>query len=265
MGWSVAKSFTGAVAGILEGERKLDVSLPVPLAALQGSQPPKNQITTEHILQQTTGINFTENYSRYSDVTNMLFNEPDMAGYTMSLKMKYDPGTHFYYSSGNSNILSKLVREIVGPDQYPAYLYTSLFHKIGMNSVVMEPDASGTIVGSSYVFATARDYARFGLLYLNDGVWNGNRILPEGWVKRATTPPPANHSKVYGYQVWLNGQGKDPGTLNYPEVPSDMYYADGFGGQDIYVIPSRQLVIVRLGLNAIDEHVFLKQILQAVE
>src|SRR4030095_5727771 len=113
---------------------------------------------------------------------------------------------------------------------------TFLFYKIGMYHTLLEPDASGTYVGSSYIMATARDFARFGLLYYNDGVWNSERILPEGWVKETSTAPGANATKNYGYQFWLNGLDKnDPSKRIFPDVPADMFYCDGYGFQDIYV------------------------------
>ena len=137
-----------------------------------------------------------------------------------------------------------------------------------MYHTLLEPDASGTYVGSSYIMATARDYARFGLLYLNDGVWNSERILPQGWVKQTATAPGSNTTKNYGYQFWLNGLNKnDPSKRIFPDVPDDMFCADGYAGQDIYIIPSKKLVAVRLGLTldkSFDENTFLKNIIDAV-
>jgi len=135
-----------------------------------------------------------------------------------------------------------------------------------MYNTVLEPDASGAFVGSSYMYATARDWARFGLLYLNDGVFNNERILPEGWVAKSTKPV-KNTKQGYGYQVWLNS-GDDSLTKRYPAAPADMYYADGFESQFIYVIPSKNLVVVRLGLtqhNNFDGNKFLNEILSAMK
>ena len=181
-----------------------------------------------------------------------------MAEYTETLPLKTKPGSEFYYSSGNSNILSGIVRNTVGEKDYHAFPYNELFHKLGMDHTLMEPDASGTFVGSSYIWTSARDYAKFGMLYLNDGVWNNERILPGGWVKKSVTPPAANHLKNYGYQFWLNGLNeKDLSKKEFPQMPADFFYADGYGGQRIYIIPSMQLVAVRLGLNKFDEQEFL--------
>ena len=266
LGWSMAKSITGALIGVLVKEGKLNIDQPAPVAAWQDLTDKRHSITTEHLLQQTSGLNFLEVYNKYSNANNMLFNKGDMAGYVASLPLKIPLGSQFYYSSGNSNILSGVVRTVVGENNYHAFPYTSLFHKIGMHHTLLEPDASGTFVGSSFVYASARDYARFGLLYLNDGVFNGERILPEGWVQKTVTSSSANKQKNYGYQFWLNGLGEnDPSKKEFPEMPADMFYADGYGGQRIYIIPSLQLVVVRLGLNKFDEHGFLQKIMAAFE
>jgi CubicO group peptidase (beta-lactamase class C family) len=137
-----------------------------------------------------------------------------------------------------------------------------------MNSAVMEPDASGTFVGSSYMYATARDWARFGLLYLGDGVYNGQRLLPEGWVQRTVTPAGPAARGQYGYQFWLNaGARGNPADRLYPHVPTDMFCADGYEGQNVFIIPSRQLVVVRLGMshgNSFDADRFLADVLRAM-
>lgn len=266
LGWSMAKSVTAALIGILVKQGKLDPSQPAPVAAWRQVKDGRQEIRTEDLLQQTSGLDFRENYSSYSNATNMLFNKGDMAGYTEGLPLKAKAGTEFYYSSGNSNILSGIIRSTEGEKEYHLFPYTELFHKIGMNHTLMEPDASGNFVGSSYIWASARDYARFGMLYLNDGMWKGERILPEGWVKRSVTPPSANRLKNYGYQFWLNGINEnDPSQKEFPWAPDDLYYADGYGGQRIYIIPSKQLVAVRLGLNKFDEHRFLKLLMEALQ
>jgi CubicO group peptidase (beta-lactamase class C family) len=133
---------------------------------------------------------------------------------------------------------------------------------------VLEPDAAGNYVMSSYVFATARDYARFGLLYYNNGKWNGEQILPEGWVEKTRTVPAENDLKNYGYQFWIKGLDKHTRVPNFPDVPDDLYYADGYAYQDIYIIPSKKLVVVRLGLtldHSFDENRFLKSIVESIK
>ena len=265
LGWSMAKSVTGALIGILVKQGKLHPEQPAPVAEWHQPNDDRQQIRLEHLLQQTSGLNFREDYASYSNATNMLFNKGDMAGYTESISLKVKPGTEFYYSSGNSNILSGIVRSTVGEKDYHSFPYNELFHKLGMYHTLIEPDASGTFVGSSYIWASARDYARFGMLYLNDGVWEGQRILPEGWVKKSITPPPVNQMKNYGYQFWLNGFiDKQRSRKEFLKMPDDLFFADGFGGQRIYIIPSKQLVAVRLGLNKFDEERFLKLLVESV-
>ncbi|MBL7744016.1 MAG: serine hydrolase [Chitinophagaceae bacterium] len=263
LGWSMSKSLTGAMIGILVKEGKLNVNAPAPVPEWKRTS--KESITLQNLLQQTTGLDFEEKYTGPSEVTNMLFKRGDMAAFTAKLPLKHEPGTHFNYSSGNSNILSRIIRHTVGEKLYAGFPYTALFYKINAYSFLLEPDASGTFIGSSYSYATARDFARFGLLYYNQGKWNGEQLLPENWVKESITPPGANPYRNYGYQFWLNGQRETDITKKaYPDVPSDMFYADGYGGQDIYVIPSEKLVVVRLGLHKIDENKLLKGVIAAI-
>lgn len=262
LGWSMSKSLTAAMAGILVKQGKLDPDAPAPVPEWANTE--KQKITLKNILQQTTGLDFVEDYSKYSNVTNMLFNKGDMAAYTARLPLKYAPGTVFNYSSGNSNILSRIIRKTVGEQDYAAFPYRSLFYKINAYSFLLEPDASGTYIGSSYSYATARDFARFGLLYLNNGKWNGEQLLPDNWLAQTITPGAADKRKHYGYQFWLNGLDKnDLSKRWYPDVPSDMFFCDGYGGQGVYVIPSKKLVVVRMGLHVIEENKFLKEVIAA--
>ncbi len=267
-GWSMAKSFTAALLGTLVQQGKLDIIKPAPVSEWKDIKDARHAITIENLLQQTSGLDFLEDYTKASDVTNMLYKKDDMAAFAASHKLAHDPGTVFNYSSGNSNILSRMIRQTVGEKDYAAFPFNALFYKIGMYNTSMEPDASGTYVGSSYINATARDYARFGLLYYNEGVWNGERILPEGWVTKTSTSPPGNKLKNYGYQFWLNGYSKEnPSQRKYPDVPADMFYCDGFAYQGIYIIPSKKLVVVRLGLtfdHSFNENAFLKSIIECI-
>lgn len=264
LGWSMSKSLTGAMIGILVKQGKLDVNAPAPVPEWKGND--KQAITLKQLLQQTSGLDFVESYTGFSEVTNMLFNKGDMAAFTAKLPLRYKPGAVFYYSSGNSNILSRIIRHTVGEERYASFPYQYLFHKIGMYSMLLEPDASGTYIGSSYSYATARDFARFGLLYYNNGKWGGEQILPENWVKESVQPADADKLKHYGYQFWLNGwDEKNPSQRWFPDVPADMFFADGYGGQDIYIIPSRKLIIVRLGLHTINENKLLREIISATK
>lgn len=266
-GWSMAKSFTAALIGTLVKQNKLTVQQAAPVPEWNSAVDPRNAITLQNLLQQTSGLGFLEDYSKASDVTNMLYKKRDMAAFTASHSLAHTPGTVFSYSSGNSNILARIIRQTVGEKDYAAYPFTNLFYKLNMYNTLFEPDASGTYVGSSYINATARDYARFGLLYYNDGIWNGERILPEGWVQQTATAPAANKKKNYGYQFWLNGFENDTATRRYyPNVPDDLFFCDGYAFQAIYIIPSKKLVVVRLGLTldqSFDENKFLKSIIEA--
>jgi len=267
LGWSMSKSITSALIGMLVKDGRLRVEDPAPVPEWKDPNDPRHAITLTNLLQQCSGLQFEENYTKSSDATKMLFERADMGAYTASHPLKDTPGTLWYYSSGNSNIVARIVRQTVGEEGYHAFPYERLFYKTGMYSAVLEPDASGTFVGSSYSYATARDWARFGLLYLNDGVSNGERLLPEGWVKSTATPAPAAPRGKYGYMFWLNAGSKgNPGDRTYPHAPADLFCADGFEGQNVFIIPSRQMVIVRLGLTHghYDTDRFLADVLNAV-
>jgi CubicO group peptidase (beta-lactamase class C family) len=266
--WSMAKSITNALIGILVQQHKLQIDQPAPVPEWQSPADPRRAITVKHLLQQTSGLDFEEHYAKSSDATRMLFQKADMGAYAASQPLKDPPGTVFQYTSGNSNILSRLIRHTVGDQHYHAFPYEQLFYKLGMYSALLEPDASGTYVGSSYSFATARDWARFGLLYLNDGVLDQERILPAGWVKQSTRPAEAAKMGEYGFQFWLNaGEKRNPANRTFPTLPADMYYANGVEGQNIFIIPSKKLVVVRLGLTRkgkYDAEGFLTNIIRAI-
>ena len=265
LGWSMTKSITSTLIALLVKENKIDINKPAPVPEWKDENDARHAITIKNLLQQSSGLDYLEDYTKSSDATKMLFETKDMGAYTASRPLKDKPGSFFYYSSGNSNILSRIIRQTVGDDNYYNFIYDSLFYKIGMYSAIQEPDASGTIVGSSYTWATARDWARFGLLFYNNGEWNGQNILPVDWVKEATTPATSSVQKEYGYQWWLNGvQATNPSQRLFPNVPADMFRASGYGGQGVYIIPSKKLVIVRLGLHDIDDNAFLKPILQSI-
>lgn len=248
IGWSMTKSITGALAGIILHDSNIDVNGPAPIDAWKDDD--RQAITIKNLLQQSTGLKFDEVYTRSSDANRMLFRQGDAGGYAMQLHLKYPPGSVFHYSSGNSNILSRVMRDVLGDEGYYSFPYEQLFYRTGMYSAVLEPDAGGTFVGSSFCYATARDWARFGLLYANDGVFNGEQVLPAGWVRESIVPAAAAKQGEYGYQWWLNAGAKnDPHNRKYPSLPADMFYADGYEGQNIFVVPSKKLVVVRLGLT----------------
>ncbi|MEW6188022.1 MAG: serine hydrolase, partial [Thermodesulfobacteriota bacterium] len=253
LSWSMAKSVTNALIGILVKNGKINIKDPAPVPEWQKSDDPRQRITLDQLLRMGSGLEWVEAYAErpVSDVNIMLLLKPDMGAFAASKPLKAEPDTLWHYSSGTTNIIQRIIRENLGSrEAYWGFPRQELFNKIGMRSAVWETDASGTFIGSSYLLATARDYARFGLLFLNDGVWQGERILPEGWVSYCTTPTPAAPKGQYGAHFWLNG-GKEsiPESRPFPLLPGDAFFARGYQGQIIVIIPSRKLVIVRLGMT----------------
>ncbi len=260
LSWSMAKSFTNALTGIMVKEGKLELDAPADIE--EWLQDERRQITIRHLMQMNSGLEWNEDYGNSSDVNNMLHKEGDMAKFAISKQLEYAPGSVFEYASGSTNIVSSLMRKAIGNDaDYLAFPREKLFNRIGMRSATFEVDASGTFVGSSYLYASLRDYTRFGLLYLNNGNWLGEQILPDDWVEYTTTA--ANGSEGnYGAFFWLNKTGKE-----YPNVPRDMFCCRGHDGQFIYIIPSKELVIVRTGFSKegeFDQNGFLAGILDAI-
>ncbi|MBW8683312.1 serine hydrolase domain-containing protein [Chitinophaga rhizophila] len=250
LGWSMAKSVTGALAGLLAQNGQLDVDAPVPVSDWQQPTDKRHAITTKDLLQQCSGLRFDEDYSKRSDVTSMLYLKSCMGCFAADHSLDTVPGTRFRYTSGNTNIVSQIIRNVVGEQDYHAFPYKALFYKLGMYHSLWEPDASGTYVGSSYIYASARDWARFALLYLNKGRFNNEQILSENWVKQTISPGPAANFDRYGYTFWLNtGKQKGDGHRTFQDAPDDMFYADGFQGQNIFIIPSKDLAVIRLGMT----------------
>lgn len=270
-GWSMTKSITSALIGILVKDKKFNIDESALVSEWKNSSDPRHSITTKHLLQQTTGLDFVEDYDSKSDVRQMLFKTSDMAAFAASRPLKDKPGTHFYYTSGNTNILSRMIRRIVGENEYHSFPYRKLFYKLGMYSFLMEVDASGTFVGSSYSWGTARDWARFGMLYLNRGTYNKEEILSEDWIKQTITPVDSDRGSQYGFHFWLNTSDNNHlSTQRFPDAPTDMFYANGFNGQNLFIIPSKKLVIVRLGFTRTSNkdygaNDFLKKIISSIE
>jgi CubicO group peptidase (beta-lactamase class C family) len=241
--WSVAKSILHALVGVLVGEGRLDPLAPAPVPAWSAPGDPRGAITLEHLLRQVDGLDFVEVYEdgQRSDVVDMLFRagKDDVAGFAETRPLAHPPGTVWNYSSGTSNIVSAIVGRTVGGGRagMEAFMLEALFEPLGMKSATARFDAAGTFIGSSYVFATARDFARFGHLYLRDGVCEGRRVLPAGWVDHARRLTPQSDG-WYGAHWWL--------ALHDPAI----FTATGFNGQYIVVVPERDLVLVRLGVSS---------------
>ena len=247
LSWSMAKSMLHAVVGMLVAEGRLALDAPAPVAAWSQPGDPRGRITLADLLAMRDGLDFLEDYEDFerSDVLAMLFGggQGDMAAYAAGRPPAVAPGIRFSYSSGTSNIISGIVASLLGPgDPYREFLTRRLFVPLGMTSADPRFDDAGTWMASSYVYATARDYARFGLLYLRDGVWDGRRLLPEGWVDQGRRPRSVDpdDGTFYGSHFW---------------TVSDRYgtfWAAGHEGQYIDICPALDLVVVRLGKTDAD-------------
>jgi len=253
LGWSMSKTVTNALVGILVRQNRLDVMQPAPVPEWNNADHARQKITLDQLLRMSSGLKFGEVYLPLYDATYMLYGSYDFAAYAADRPLEAVPDTKWYYSSGTANIVARIVRQTIEKeyDYYYRFIYEELFDKIGMFSALLEPDSSGTFVGSSYTLATPRDWARFGLLYLQDGVWQGERIFPEGWVQYTTTPTPAAPRGEYGAHIWLNaGAAADPNDRRWPAAPRDAFAALGFQEQKVIVIPSKKLVLVRFGATS---------------
>lgn len=260
LGWSMTKSITSAVVGILEKQGKVNVNQHNLFSEWQNDE--RSKITLNNLLQMNSGLAWVEDYNTISDVTKMLYIESDMTKTQLDKSFVGKPNNSWNYSSGTTNLITRFIRnQFKTPQEYLDFWYTELIDKIGMNSMIIESDLSGNYVGSSYAWATVRDWAKFGLLYLHKGNWNGTQVLNQSWVDYSVTPT-NNSEGVYGAQFWLNTGGK------YPNVPKDMFSCDGYQGQHIFIIPSKDLVIVRMGLTEAPEfdfNQFLKEILSSLQ
>ena len=251
LGWSMTKSVTSLLVGRLvsQGEVALDDDHLRP-----EWKDDRADITVRQLLQMTSGLHWDETYSLGTPITRMLYLEPNMGRYVASQKLDHDPGTYLQYSSGSTTLLCSIRAREHGGADFPRQ---QLFAPLGLASAVLEPDAVGTPVCSSYAWATPRDWASIGQFALQDGVWNGTRLLPVGWMAETTRAVEVRKSEEKGYASgwWANEQAD--GSLVEKALPADTYFAEGHDGQWLVVVPSHQLVIARLGFTPtdIDDHV----------
>ena len=247
LGWSMSKSVTTALAGLVVGDGLMELDAPLGAPEWEGDET-RSAISLRNLLQMSSGLEFVEEYTAGNDSVGMLFLEPDMAAYAASKPLIEAPDTQWSYSSGSTNIASRaLTKALGGSKATQAYLQERLFAPAGMANVTFEQDNVGTPVGSSYIYATPRDWARFGLLFLNKGEAGGEQILSPDWVEFVHTPAPASELGIYGAGFWLNGMAEDGDGRFLPDLPEDAYFAMGHNGQVVGIFPSQNTVIVRLG------------------
>jgi CubicO group peptidase (beta-lactamase class C family) len=240
LGWSMAKSITATYFGILQKQGKINIMNPAPISEWATDE--RATITINDLLHMNSGLKWNEDYSKLSDVTKMLFLSADMTKSQIEKPFVGKPNATWCYSSGTTNLLSGILRKQFKTHQeYLDFWYSALIDKIGMNSMIVETDMAGNYIGSSYAWATTRDWSKFGLLYLHKGNWNGEQLFDKSWAKYVATPTNGSEGE-YGGHFWLNAGGI------FPNVPRDMFYCSGHQGQMVAIFPSHDLVVVRMGL-----------------
>jgi len=261
--WSMAKSVTGVLIGMLvsDGRLRLDSSVPIPLWQRPGD--PRGEITLRQLLQMRSGLRHVEagDPPYTSDEVRMLFldGRDDMARYAEAQPLQYDAGQKWVYSTNTAVILADLAARVLAPGANPEmrrrvvldYLRTRLFDPVGMHSAVPEFDAAGTMVGGSSIHATARDWALFGEFLRHRGAAGGVQLVPRQWIDFMTSPSP--RESQYGAQIWLNRPATSGSPSLFPgKGPADLFACEGHLGQYVLVSPSRRLVVVRLGMTPED-------------
>jgi hypothetical protein len=244
-GFSMTKSVVNALLGILTLQGRTTPSLPAPIPEWHGVTDPRREIEVEHLMRMTTGLALDETNSGF-DPSNQMYLYDDMAGFAVKAPLIAPPGSRWHYSSATTQLLARIIRDIAGgPEQTLAFAWRELFNPLGMRSVTLEFDASGTLQGSANMLASARDWARFGLLYLNDGEIGGHRILPDDWVGFSAS---ATLDTDYGAGFWTN-RSEHPNAKGRVRlgIPRDAFFASGYLGQRVVILPTQHLVIARLG------------------
>lgn len=266
LGWSMTKTVMAGLIGTLVKEGKLSVDESGLWPVNSGG---RDRIRIADLLAMSSGLRFNEEYGAVSDVTSMLYLHPDMAGFAKSQPLVHPVGEVWSYSSGTALILSRIAQDAAGGDAH-TLVNERLFKPLGITSATIESDEHGTLVGSSYMYATARDWARYAQFLLQGGVWRGQALLPEHYVEMMATPVAASGGQYGHGQVWLWGSdGARPGVN--PDaafgIPADTFWMSGHDGQSIAIIRSRQLIVVRLGLtprsDAYSPQALVKAVLQA--
>ena len=252
LGFSLSKSVTNALLGRLVHQGRLSVDQVAPIALWRTPGDSRGNITIEHLLRMTSGLALDETNSGFDPSSRIVYLEPDMAAAAAQAAVIASPGTRYAYSSPSTILLARIIGDTIGggPDGLAQFARRELFEPLGMNHVTLEFDAAGTFLGNAYVFASARDWARFGQLYLDDGVANGRRLLPESWVDFSAR---ATLGTYYGAGFWTL-RSAHPWSKRWAElgIPSDAFFASGHLGQRVIVLPTQRLIIARLG-DSIDQ------------
>ncbi|MCA8888505.1 MAG: serine hydrolase [Parvularculaceae bacterium] len=249
LSWSMAKSVTATMIGAAVQQGLIDIHDRAPVELWAHDD--RAAITWNDLLQMQSGLAFEEDYADpLSDVNEMLFASRDAGMAAANAPLAHAPGTFWSYSSGTTNLIQRTLRHVLESRgvNYHAFAYDNIFAPLDATSFVIEPDPSGTFIGSSFVYATARDWARLGDLYAKDGVWNGTRILPEGWADYVATPAAAS-DRFYGAQFWLNYEGFDGRRRYMPALPQSTFLMAGHEGQYVAILPEENIVIVRTGMT----------------
>ncbi len=260
LGWSMTKSITNNLIGILVNEGKLTID---DTNLLDSWTDERSEITLNNLLHMASDLDWNEEYGYLSDVTRMLYLNDEASDYAIDKKVKSQIGTSFVYSSGTTNIISEIIKNTFESEEaYLKFPHDALFNKLGINAT-MELDADNNYIMSSYAYMTARDWTKLGQFWLQNGNWNGEQILPLDWMTYSTSSGYGING-VYGAHFWLNGD-----SFLYPDVPGDMFAARGFQGQHVVVIPSLDLVIVRFGVDegieTFDFNTFISSIVASIE
>jgi len=260
LAWSMNKSIANALVGMLVKDGKLQIENKNLFE--EWSKDERRDITLNDLLQMQSGLDWDEEYAKRSDATRLLFEEFNCSSFAIDQPLEAKPGSYWEYSSGTTNVISNLIRETIGNDSlYRNYPYEALFDKLGMSSMTLDTDQAGNYILSSFGYATPRDWAKLGLLYLNNGIVQGDTILDKSWIDYSVKPAAHCEDKSYGAQFWLNA------GLVYPDVPEDMFSCNGYQGQYVFIIPSEDLVVVRMGLtnrDALDMNDCLSQIIKVI-
>lgn len=268
-GWSMSKTLLHALLGVRVQQGKLDPNAPLPVPAWRAATDGHETIAFGDLLAMRSGLAWREDYDDPdSDALRMLFRTGDSAAVYAAMPVAEPPGTRFVYCSGASNLLALVLRRSFADDRDYWAFPRQLFTRLGMRTAVLEADASGTFVASSFGFASARDWARLGQLYCDDGMVDGERVWPQDWLTAARTPHPRGDGR-FGLHLWLDRDpdGAGPQSREWPDLPDDVMHMDGHEGQFVVVFPTQQLVVVRLGCTkngGAGLHALLRSVLAAV-